>query len=894
VQEGEGREEEEKVGRLDRMSKLDRMGRGPLRLLSTLAACSALIGVAAPSAGAAFGLESFTSTFETPGSSELSAGSHPDVVVRFDFRERVGSGGALLMDGQLRDIEVDLPAGFYGDPGVVPACAMQQLVENEGLCDPAAQVGVFHLENSSGAPSDYPVYNFVAPDEQLAVLGAVAFGVPVRIVLSLRTGGDFGLTASIARINQAVSLPHPVLTLWGVPADPSHDKDRFGPEGLEEDGVPAGIEPKPFLSLPTRCEPLRTATRVDSWQDPGVWQTVSDASPALSGCGELDFSPTLKARPTTRIADSPSGLDVELEIPQSEDPEGRASAHLRAARVELPPGLVVNPSAAGGLGSCLEPARCPDAAKIGTAAVDAAGLIDPLRGSIFLAAPRRNPFGSLLAVYLVLEGRGQAVRLAGEIEADPDSGRLSLVFRDLPQLPFSRLEIKLFGGPLAALRTPPTCGRLITASTLVPWSAPEAPAALPADAYAVDRVPGTGACVGSELELPNSPSFEAGSTVPLAGKYRPFVLNLRRADGTQEFSTLALSLPPGLTADLSGVETCDDPPNCSAGSQVGEVFADAGAGPAPYPFGGSVYLTGPYKETPLALAMVVPVRAGPLDLGAVVVRTALQVDPITAQITVRTDPLPAILEGIPLDVRHLSVRLDRPAFIRNPTSCDPAEVSGMLRSTEGDEARLTNRFQLGECGRLSFEPRVGIRLIGATRRSAHPALRIVVDNRKSTANIGRAAITLPRTELLASSNIRGVCSRSEFARHACPRDSVYGRATATSPLLNAPLRGAVFLRENKGRRLPDLVASLDGRTHLDLVGRVDSPGGRIRATFATPDLPLRRFVLNLAPGKRSLVVNTGGVCGRAVPRAQVKVAAHNGEVRGVAPRLRASCPGDRG
>ena len=400
----------------------------------------------------------------------------------------------------------------------------------------------------------------------------------------------------------------------------------------------------------------------------------------------------------------------------------------------------------------------------------------------------------------MVEGHGLVIKLAGKVSADPVTGRLTTSFTENPQQPVSHLRLALFGGAVAPLRTPATCGTYATTSVMTPWSAPDSgPPATPKDEYAISQGAGGKPC-GAPA---NAPSFEAGSIAPLAGTYKPFVLNLRRDDGTQQFSSVTVSPPPGLVAKLAGTPTCSDAalsaaaaksgaaekasPSCPAASAIGTVQAQAGAGPTPYNAPGTAYLTAPYKGAPLSLAIVTPALAGPFDLGTIVVRTALHLDPKSAQVTAVSDPIPTILQGIPLDIRAVSIRLDKPGFTLNPTSCDPSTVTGSLLSSAGSAASLQSRFQLAECGRLGFKPALSLSLKGATKRGDYPALTAVLRPRPGDANITSASVALPHSEFLAQEHIRTVCTRVQFAADACPAASIYGQVTATSPLLDYPV-----------------------------------------------------------------------------------------------------------
>jgi hypothetical protein len=534
-------------------------------------------------------------------------------------------------------------------------------------------------------------------------------------------------------------------------------------------------------------------------------------------------------------------------------------------------------------------------------------LDHPLPGSVYVATPHDNPFDSLLAIYIAVDDpiSGVIVKLAGHVEADPQTGRLTTTFDDNPQLPFEDFKLKFFDGATAPLRTPAVCGTYATTSSLTPWSAPQSgPPDTPSDTYAIDQGPNGSGCATSEGAQANSPAFDAGTVTPVAGAYSPFVVNLHRDDGSQQFSSVTLTPPPGLVGKLTGIPYCPDAalavaatkagkaeqanPSCPAASQVGSVVAGAGAGPAPYHAQGHAYLTGPYKGAPLSLAIVTPAVAGPFDLGTVVVRTALYVDPESAQITAKSDPIPRILQGIPLDVRSIQIKMDRPDFTLNPTNCDPMIVSGTALSVLGHPAALAERFQVGQCAGLEFRPRLSFRLRGKTRRGGHPALRAVLTMPPGGANITGTSVALPHSEFLEQSHIRTICTRVQFAANACPAGAIYGRARAITPLLDQPLEGPVYLRSSSNP-LPDLVADLNGQIHVVLKGRIDSVHGGIRTTFGSvPDAPVTRFVLSMRGGKKGLLVNSRDICKR-VNRATVKFDAQNGKIADFRPALRAQC-----
>ena len=629
---------------------------------------------------------------------------------------------------------------------------------------------------------------------------------------------------------------------------------------------------------------------------------------------ELEYDPEVHATPSTNVADSPTGLNLNVHVPQNTEceeleyaePAEReeaiengestvdcplATSNTKKLKVALPDGMVLNPSGANGLGGCptagiglttplgskpihftAEPANCPDDSKIGTVEVDTPLLEAPMPGEVYLAEPYANPFNSLLAIYIGVDDkqRGIVAKFAGQLEADPNTGRLVATVDEQPQLPLENIRIRLKQGPHGALRTPPTCGGYTTKSELTPYSAPGSPVSFE-DAFSIVSSP-TGSC-GPE---PNAPSFDTGTVAPIAGRYSPVVVNLSRGDGTQEFHSVNLVLPQGISAKLRGIPYCPDSAlaaaagrkgkeeqasaSCPAASGVGSVTVGAGAGPSPYYANGRVYLAGPYKGAPLSLAVIVPATAGPFDLGNVVVRVALRVDPVTAQITAVSDAIPSILQGIPLDVKSVVVRLDRSEFTKNPTSCDPTSVGGSLFSTVGSMAPLSERFQLGECRRLGFKPKLFLRLTGRHKRTDNPRLRAVVVPRGGDANIAFTQVQMPRSLLLDQSHINTVCTRVQFAQDACPAGSIYGQATAYTPLFDQPLSGNVYLRSSQ-HKLPDLVADLNGQVSVELSGRTDAVKGALRNTFeVVPDAPVSKFVLWLQGGNKSLLEASKNLC----------------------------------
>jgi hypothetical protein len=901
-----------------------------------------------------FGFKAFkTEVLDELGADFTQAGGHPfsaGAALRFNehvpsAENETGDPGLRATSGSVRTIRTDVPAGFAGNPEAVPGhelCeTMAQVTVVPSGCPAASVVGSVSVELNEGTFPNLPVF---AMEHEYGTPAQFAFAVEqlhlgFSLTPELRPADGYGVSLVSAPVSKNPELFAATATLCGFGAEvgPRSSSAELEVKKCRKAGEPGAWE-RPFLTLPTRCgDPASTLTKVfaDSWEEAGKYAEAQFSAPALTGCDKLAFEPTLKARPTTTAADSPSGLEVALHLPQNEDPKGTATAQLKKTVVTLPEGLSVNPSGANGLGACSEaevgmaagvpganPAHCPDASKVGTVEVETPILDHPLAGSLYVATPHDNPFDAFLALYLVVEDpeTGIVVKVAGRGEVgggkdvDPSLGALApgqvrTVFDNNPQAPIEEVRLKVLGGPTAPLRTPATCDTYATASQLTPWSAPDSgPPATPSDSYPIDQGAGGAPCAQSEAQLPNAPAFKGASVSPLAAAYSPFVVKLSRADGSQQFSTVTVTPPPGLLAKLAGVPACPDSalaaaaaksgaeekasPSCPAASEVGTVVAGAGAGPSPYYTTGKAYLAPPYKGAPLSLAIVTPAVAGPFDIGTVVVRTALYVNPERAQVTAKSDPLPTILEGIPLDIRSAVISLDRPGFALNPTNCDPTAVSGQLLSTLGQAAPLSNRFQVAECARLGFEPSLRIRLKGSPKRAAYQRLTATLTAKPGEANIARAAVTLPHSVFLAQNHIRTICTRVQFAADQCPKGSIYGKATAITPLVDFPLSGPVYLRSSDNP-LPDLVVALKGPDwmpiEVELAGRVDSKDGGIRNSFeVVPDAPVTKFTLQMRGGKKSLIVNSRDLC-KGTQRATVRLSGQNGKRHDFRPLVGNDC-----
>lgn len=859
---------------------------------------------------------------EPNGNPDTQAGSHPwGLTTTFNLTTHLTSSGKIAPVGSARDIRVAIPAGVIGNPLAVPRCNAQELASSTSPCPNDAQVGVVAVLFADAAtPVHEAVYNMVPPPGMPAQLGFHILTTNVYIDTSVRTGGNYGLDATLLNLPQALQLAGSTLTLWGTPGDPSHDIERCRDmySGACSTPTPYKGRVEPFMTLPTAClGPQKTTFRSNSWQKSARFASASFLSHnnqghpvGASGCNRLPFSPSLTVKPTTNRADSPAGLIVELKLPYLASANGLAEAELKDATVTLPRGMSVSPPAAERRKACSEAeiglhnARkptCPRASVIGSVEIETPLLRVPLSGAVYLAAQRKNPFRSLLAIYLAARAHGVQVKLAGHVIANRKTGQLTTRFSDNPQLPFTDLKLSLSGGPRAPLAMPDLCRTYVTNSSLTSWSSTGAQS--PSSSFKVSS-----GCVSGF-----KPSFRAVARNTTAGAFTAFSVSFWRDDQDQFFSGLSVNLPEGLLAKLAGVKLCTTRklaaaaassgkaerahPSCPASALVGHAETAAGPGPSPFRLPGNVYLTGHYKGAPYGLAVVVPAVAGPFDLGTVVVRQALYIDPYTAQVDVVSDPLPNILKGIPLRIRRVRVDLDRPHFTVNPTSCQPMSVTARLSSTQGTKAMVASPFKAVHCSRLPFKPSLTIGLSGAgrTRSGDHPTLTSTLTQSRHQANLLSAKVTLPLSMALDPNNSRHVCpykvaKKVRSGPVHCPANTIIGSATAVTPLLSRPLRGKVyfvqgirFIHGQPVHTLPTLLIALRGQIALDLTAKTSVVGrGALVTTFpAIPDAPVSRFTLTIKGGPKGVLVITGNhinIC-RKPQIAHSALRAQNGKTR---------------
>jgi hypothetical protein len=836
------------------------------------------------------------------------AGAHPfelrvNLATNLTLKSDPDAGNLYTdADQQLKSLTTRLPRGMVGNPQAVPACDAELLnfggPTGRGACPSNTQVGTVDLVLQDGeqqvginATTDIPVYNLTPPKGTVAAFGFQFNSTPVYIVASLDPT-DYSVVAQLTYMNETFGIRSANLSMWGVPADPAHDALRLNPTAPQSSafGTPfAGAPIKPFLTMPSECGVDKTTdVSAESWQNPGQFVSIDSAPMKVTGCDDPRFSfrPTLSVQPESHDAGVPSGLDVELSIPQKNDTVASAdqlydqsgsdaaiaTPPLKDVRVTLPAGMAVSPSSANGLAACSslqiglgtnDDPTCPDASKIGTVSIATPLLPDPLTGSVYFATQNDNPFGSLLAIYIVARGPGVVIKLPGKVAPDPVTGQLTTTFDATPQLPFSTMHLHFNGGPYAPLMNPTTCGTQTTTATMTSWNA-QLPAVATSDPFTID-----GNCAHGF-----DPTFTAGTTSPLAGKDATLVTRFTRSDSDQQLSRIDVSLPRGLLGNISKLDLCSDAAanagTCGEGSRIGTTTV--GAGPGSNPFfitDGRVYMTGPYKGAPFGLSIVVHAKAGPIDLGNVIVRTAVFIDKHTAALRIVSDPLPTILQGIPLQMRVVDVTADKPGFTFNPTNCSAMSSSATLGSTAGATSTKTAPFRVTGCAALPFSPKLSIAVggKGRTARGHTTPLTATLTMPRGQANLRGVRVVLPETINARLPVINRACTVAEFNAGNCAKAKA-GTAVAVTPLLKQPLRGGVYFVRVARRGLPDMIVALRGQVDIDLDSKITIPHSKFLSTGfnSIPDVPVTKFILRFVSGKQGPVGTAANLCTAASRR----------------------------
>lgn len=909
-------------------------------------AASALALAAMPAAAAGFSFEPGEAGFEASltagkGTAER-AGSHPTAA-----RYRLA-----MNEGDLRDVRLDLPSGMLENQTVIEQCNSEEFSthrvsphessESGENCRESSQVGVVELTKAGGESRTFGLFQLVPESGIPAQLGFAPWGQHLKLNSEVsNAGGVYNLALVLQDVPASIHVSGLEINMWGTPWAEGHDTQRGNCLNEEEPrlgwgrcsvGPPSERYPFAYLTLPTSCHGALTFNATaTSWSGESTSAQAinrdSEGHPAVQEeCATLAFSPTPRGFLTDTKASSSSGFNFGLNVDYRNLvlPKQITPSQTKTVQLTLPQGVTINPSVGAGLGVCTPgqyasettqwsaSSGCPSTSKLGDIRLHSPLYPQWIDGGIYLAQTddpttttpgAENPFDTLIAVYLVAKSpeRGILVKVAGEINPDPTTGDISATFDGLPEFPYTNLEVNFRSGQRAPMITPPNCGTATTRMVLSPWSSGTKP--IVENSYSPIKTGVEGGPCPSGTP-PFSPEAIAGGVNSNVNSYTPYYVHLKRKDTEQEITSYSLDLPKGITGKIAGVPLCSDAaiaaarnnrgfaeaanPSCSPASQVGRVLTGYGVGSALTYAEGKVYMAGPYHGAPLSLVTINPATVGPFDLGTIVVRSAFDVDPLTAQLKIdsqASDRIPHIIDGIPLHLREVRVYVDRPEFTHNPSSCEPSNLvstltgSGASFADPGDDSTATieKHFQLLNCLNLGFKPHLGLVLRGASRRGGFPALTAIFTARgPQDSNLKRIEVDMPHQLFLAQNHIRKVCTRVQFAEDACPKRSIYGKAAAFTPLLDEPLRGNVYLRSSN-HKLPDLVTQLhSGAIEIDLEGRIGpSKKGGIQAFFDNlPDAPIERFVMKLGGGKHGLLTNSVNIC-LSPPAAEIKSVAQN-------------------
>jgi hypothetical protein len=862
------------------------------------------------------------------GTLDTQAGSHPyEATFGFDLATFFNEAGnnAQIAGGELRTAEVELPPGFVGDPTAVPQCPREQFEAEE--CSMESLIGNTSVYFTLGGEQSLAIFNIVPPPGVPAEFGFSLQGLNTYLDASVRSGSDYGITEHVSAIAKR-AVTQAVTVLWGDPGDPSHDRWRDAAVGgcdrqeltTKEDTnrclTGNTAVNKPFLTLPTSCgETLPFVLHATSWTGEKSERTFymhdsNGDSTTLSGCGNLAFGPSFTVSPDTANADTPAGLTVDVKPPLGglADVGGLSSANIEDTTVTLPAGLVINPGQAAGLQACQPgqdgltteaereageedngPPSCPNASKVGTVKaktplLEGSGEKE-LEGNVYVMQSS-PPHLKLLAAF---SADGVNVKLvlntelcekAGEVidgSTCQAAGQLVTRVANIPEFPVSDFKLSFSGGAQAALDTPVQCGAYTTTSDFTPWSSPFTADFTPTAAFGIAAGPGNGACPSSPLGF--SPVLTAGSTTDQAGGFTDFSLLLQRGDGQQRIEKLSFKAPQGLSGVISSVPLCDESDanagTCPAASHIGHTVVASGPGPYPLvlPQPGEpelpIYLTGPYKGAPFGLSIVTPVLAGPFNLGTIITRAKIEVDPHTAAITVTTDPLPQTVAGVPTNLRSIDAVIDRPGFMFNPTNCNPQAFSGIATSAQGATAPISSPFGVGSCRSLEFKPKFTVSTPGKTSKANGAGLSVKlsypVAAQGTQSNITRVKVDLPKQLPSRLTTLQKACTNAQFEANpaGCPAASVIGHARVLTPLLPVPVEGPAYFVSHGGEAFPSLIMLLQGDgVTVELVGTTFiSKAGVTSSTFKTvPDVPFSTFTLTLPQGKYSALAANGNLC----------------------------------
>jgi hypothetical protein len=836
---------------------------------------------------------------ETEGKIEgftQAAGRVPYGVTHFEVAH-TGEYPNAVPNGIVNHVRVDVSTSLATAPVAVPMCSGAEFGETEAFagsglyhaptCKPETEIGEERVTVDLGKkveeedgfrdlPINGTVYNLVQP-AGLASYYGVALALPEAITTPKVGPGQFYVhgfvKGNVEWGKEAAGTEggdyHDYFEVEVSPALPllSSRQVLYGtsPNGATSAGTGN------FITNGTNC-PGDHTTFVTLKDTAGETTRGSFTTPlGLENCELVPFAPEFALTPETTQQDQPDGITTSFGVPHVTGKE-IDSSQVKTATVTLPEGMTLNPSAANNLQACT-PAQaritsptpgvsCPVGSKVGTATLEVPTLPPGsfTTGNVYLGAPESGTItGPPYTMYVVAESPryGDYVRVKGTVEPNPTTGQVTARFTENPEQPFTNLTLHITGGALSPIANPLPCGTATTATSFVPFANPLTSQS-PVSAFTVSGCPSP---------LPFNWAQTAATVPTTGGATSAFTFTLSRADGQQYLEKTSVQLPPGLVGKIPAVAQCAEAQanagTCPAASKVGVVLAYAGSG-SPFPFTGNAYLTEKYQGAPYGLSIVVPVVAGPFNLGLEVTRSKIEVNENTARVTVTTPKLPTIKGGIPVRLRSLAVAITAPNYILNPTNCSVFQTESALTSTLGASQNVSTPFQATNCTALGFKPAFKAATTGLTSKANGASLETTINQPGKEANIKSVVVTLPKQMPSRLTTLQKACPAATFNANPfkCPGGSYVGGARANTPVLPGKMTGPTVLVSHGGAAFPDLDLVLEANgVRVIVVGNTNIVKGITTTSFLTsPDVPVTSITVNLPTGAHSALGANGNFC----------------------------------
>ena len=810
--------------------------------------------------------------------------------------------GEAQPTGVVTHIRTDVATGLATSPVAVPQCSMEEFGETElspgtgAYPEPKCKTTPASEDTEIGVNK---VVVAVYTETGMFVEDAPLEGKVYNLEPPTGRASDYGVALSLAPLGKPGAYAHTLIegnVEWGKEAKGTgagdyHDyfeinvspelpliRSRLVLKGTSGQGD--------FITNATSC-PGDNTTRlslegVEGAKEETPFRTLSSFTTpvGLSGCNALSFEPSYALTSGSTASDQPNEITTTVSEPNN--PTANAQSQVKTGTITLPEGMTLNPSAAHGLEACtVAQARihsevfgsgCPAASEIGTVSLEVPTLpAGSLTGNVYLGGPitgsETGPItGPPYIVYVVANSKryGVSVRIKGEVIPNAVTGQVTAIFKENPEQPFTNLSIHFNRGVLTSIANPLICGEPAGTTNFVPVANPTTSLEKSFGASV------TGCAASLPFSLAQSTQNQAPGT---AGAATSYTLNIERADGQQYLSQIQTTLPEGLVGLIPTVTQCAEAEanagTCPAASKIGVVGVEAGSGPTPYAFSGSVYLTGPYNGAPFGLSIVVPAIAGPFNLGNVITRGTLTVNQYTARVTA-TSTMPTIVGGIPLRLKHIAVNINKQGFLINPTNCGALNTESILSGftapalAAGVTQSLSSPFQVNACGGLAFKPSFKAKTSAKTSKANGASLETTLNIGTGQTNFKSVMVQLPKQLPSRLTTLQKACPEAVFNANPfhCPSGSFVGGARANTPTLPGKLQGPAILVSHAGLAFPDLDLVMEANgVRVILVGNTKISKGITTTTFAsTPDVPVSSITVNLPIGGHSALTANGNIC----------------------------------